>query len=82
MRSLKSITHSLCFVALAFCSVLFFFPSCRKDGARIVCLTCRATYSTGMSAGIREDLCDDEAQRKFRDEFRYVEAEGGKIECK
>ncbi len=81
MCSLKSFIHSLSFVTIAFCLALFFFPSCRKDGYSLKCLTCTAKYNASTVAGSRE-ACGEEEQRKFRDEFRHVEDAGGKIECK
>jgi hypothetical protein len=77
MRDLKQITTPLSFGVLAFCMIVFFGSSCRKDGKSLVCRYCTAKYNSGMIAGQR-DVCSDLAEDEFRAEFSYANI----IECK
>jgi hypothetical protein len=77
MSNLKPNTRSFSFAVTAFCFLIFFGWSCRKDGKSLVCRYCTAKYNSGMIAGQR-DVCSDLAEEEFRAEFNYAD----KIECK
>ena len=76
----KQISHQVSFVVFAFFLVGIVGWSCKKSLGN-TCLTCTAKYSNGQVADTQEDLCGDEAQRNFKEEFHHVEDAGGTIEC-
>jgi hypothetical protein len=58
--------------------VTLFYGCVKKTVSGDKCRTCTATYNTGSIAGGPTEVCSDEAETSFRNQYNYA----NKIECR